>query len=341
MEWRAECSKNAGETQYLCAHRCNYYFSVCGIFIYKIGETMYYGIEAGGTKFVCAWGTGPEDLHDRITIPTTTPTETLSRVIEHIRAVSTKTKLLGIGAAVFGPLGLNPEHDHFGYITSTPKLAWRYCNFVEELTKATALPIAFDTDVNVTAMGEYHWGNGHNISDFIYMTVGTGIGAGAFVNHRLCHGALHPEMGHILISKLANDTGKSVCAYHDTCLEGLASGPSLQARHQVDDAMKLDADHIAWEIEAHYLALALVNYTFCLSPKRIIIGGGVMQQVNLLKKIQQKVAPLIGGYVQHANLNDISNYIVSPGLKNNTGVLGAIALAKTTQKTEVAPCNSF
>ena len=288
-----------------------------------------YGIEAGGTKFICAWGTGPDDLHDRIVIPTTTPAETMSQVIAHIQAVQRKARLHGIGAAVFGPLGLNPELKHYGYITSTPKLAWRYYDFIGTLQNAVSLPVVFDTDVNVTAQGEYYWGAGQGISDFIYMTVGTGIGAGAIVNGKLCHGAMHPEMGHILIPKLPHDCGKSVCAYHDACLEGLASGPSLQARWSVSDAMDLPLDHPAWEMEAHYLTMALTNYTLCYSPKRIIMGGGVMQQTQLFQMIREKLMSFLGGYVKHQYLENLMEYVMPPMLKNNAGVLGAIALAQT------------
>jgi len=294
----------------------------------------FYGIEAGGTKFICAWGTDPDHLHDRVVIPTTTPHETMQKVIEHIRATQKKTTLAGIGAAVFGPIGLNPELDNYGYITTTPKAGWQHYNFVGELKNATGLPVVFDTDVNVTVMGEYYWGAGRGLSDFIYMTVGTGIGAGALVNGKLCHGAMHPEMGHIIVPKLPTDRGKSVCLFHDACLEGLASGPSLQARWSVTDAMHLPTDHIAWDMEADYLAMALMNYTFTLSPKRIIIGGGVMQQTQLFQMIQQKMITLISGYVNHYYLSDLTNYIVPPALKNNAGVLGAIALASSNNVVE-------
>lgn len=295
----------------------------------------FYGIEAGGTKFVCAWGSGPGDLHDRIVIPTTTPEETMQKVVSHIKEVSQKTTLLGIGAAVFGPLALNPEMENYGCITTTPKQYWRHFNFIGCLHNETKLPVAFDTDVNVTAMGELAWGAGKGISDFIYVTVGTGIGAGAIVNGRICHGALHPEMGHMFIPKHPHDQGESVCIYHDKCLEGLASGPSLHARWGVSDAKHLSPDHKAWDLEAHYISLALANMTFCLSPKRIILGGGVMQQRHLFPMIHDKLVEMLGGYVQHAYLDAIEDYVVPPQLKNNAGVLGAIALAKTqiTKKT--------
>lgn len=295
----------------------------------------FYGIEAGGTKFVCAWGSGPDDLKDRVVIPTTTPEETMSAVVAHLRSVMKKVKLNGIGAAVFGPLALNPEMENYGCITSTPKQAWRHYNFVGALHHATKLPIAFDTDVNVTAIGEQAWGAGKFISDFIYITVGTGIGAGAVVNDRICHGALHPEMGHILIPRHEKDLGKSVCSFHDSCLEGLACGPSLHVRWNVADAFDLPATHPAWELESHYLAVGIMNYILCLSPKRIILGGGVMQQSHLFPMIRKKVKKLINGYVQHDYLEKIDEYIVPAQLKNNAGVLGAIALARTHFDTPI------
>lgn len=288
----------------------------------------FYAIEAGGTKFVCAWGSDPNHLYDRVTIPTTTPEDTLPKVIAHIKSIQKKVTLSAIGAAVFGPIGINPDFPDFGYITSTPKLAWRNFPFVSELQKETHLPVFFDTDVNVTAMGEHQWGAGKTLTDFIYMTVGTGIGAGAIVNNRLCHGAMHPEMGHLLIPLHPDDKANGTCHYHKNCLEGLASGPALCQKWGVSCATQLPLNHIAWEIEAYYLATALMNYTLCLSPKRIILGGGVMQQAHLLPKIRSQLHQLIGGYVSNHYLGDMTSYITKPHLSNNAGILGAIALAK-------------
>lgn len=289
----------------------------------------YYGIEAGGTKFICAWGSDPLHLYDRISIPTTTPEETMQQVFDHIRAVQKKVRLTAIGAAVFGPIGLNPDDPAFGYITSTPKLPWRNYNFLNELQSKTQLPVFFDTDVNITAVGEHHWGAGVGLSDFIYLTVGTGIGAGAIVNNQLCHGAMHPEMGHLLIPKHKDDPSNGICHYHDTCLEGLASGPALCHKWQVACATELPENHIAWEIQAEYLSMAAMNYTLCFSPKRIIMGGGVMQQTHLFPKIRKRLHQLIAGYVTNSYIENSEMYITEPGLKSNAGVLGAIALAKS------------
>ena len=299
------------------------------------GNNNYYAIEAGGTKFVCAWGTGPDDINDRISIPTTTPEETMPQIIEHIKQSQenaqkkSNKKIKAIGAAIFGPLGLNPEFDSYGHITATPKLPWRNFDIIGELKKQSNLNITFDTDVNIAAMGEHKWGAAKNISDFIYITVGTGVGAGAIINNQICHGAMHPEMGHILIPKHKDDPGNCVCPYHDSCIEGLAAGPSLKERWNVESAELLDKNHQAWEIESYYLATALVNYTLCLSPKKIIMGGGVMQQEHLFKLIRKDFIKLLAGYMSHPYISDIDNYIVPPMLKNNAGISGAIALAKS------------
>ncbi len=172
-------------------------------------------------------------------------------------------------------------------------------------------------------------GAAKNISDFLYITIGTGVGAGAIINNKICHGAMHPEMGHILIPKHPDDPGECICPYHDNCVEGLAAGPSLKERWKVESAELLDKNHKAWEIESYYLATALVNYTLCLSPKKIIMGGGVMQQEHLFNLIREDFLKLLAGYMSHPYISDINNYIVPPKLKNNAGILGAIALAKS------------
>ncbi len=287
------------------------------------------GIEGGGTKFVCAFGSGPEDLQERVVLPTQSPAETIKALAEYIHQVESKVKISGIGASVFGPLDLDPESPTYGYITSTPKNEWVNFNFVGALKQEFNYPIGFDTDVNAAVMSEYRWGAAQNLSDVLYLTVGTGIGGGLIINHQLVHGAMHPEMGHILIPQNKNDNFSGVCGYHGNCLEGLASGPSLKARWGVKSALDLPEDHIAWEIEANYLALALANYTLTISPKRIIIGGGVMRQNHLLPKIQRQLLKHLGGYIQNPTVvKNLETYIINPGLQENAGVLGAIALAE-------------
>ncbi len=287
------------------------------------------GIEAGGTKFVCAVGNGPDDLHNEIRFPTTTPQETLARTIAYFLEQSEAEDLHAIGIASFGPVDPNPKSSTFGFITTTPKPGWPNTNFVGIIHEALGVPVGFDTDVNAAALGEYRWGAGQGLDILMYMTIGTGVGGGGIVNGNLLHGLMHPEMGHIRIPHdLQKDPFPGLCPYHQDCFEGLANGPAIQKRWG-QSAETLPVDHPAWDLEAHYIALALVNYILTLCPQRIILGGGVMQQTHLFPMIREKVQTHLNQYLNVPSiLRDIDAYIVPPGLGNHSGVLGAIALAQ-------------
>lgn len=289
----------------------------------------YIGIEGGGTKFVCAHGSGPHDLQDRIVIPTATPDVTVHALLEYIQAICAKTPIAAIGVGMFGPLNLDKDSTHYGRVGNTTKKAWVHFDFVGALQRELKLPIGFDTDVNATAISEYRWGAAQGLSDFIYLTIGTGIGAGIMANHQLIHGAMHPETGHILIPQDKSvDPFQCICRYHQHCFEGLASGPAIKERWQVASALDLPPDHPAWDLEASYIGLALANYTLCYSPKRIIVGGGVMRQQQLLPKIRQQLLKYLGNYIENPLLQAVENYVVKPGLAENAGVCGGIALAE-------------
>jgi len=269
------------------------------------------GIEAGGTKFVCGVGAGPGDL-DTIHIPTTSPEATTAAALEFL----SKQPLEAVGIASFGPVDLAT-----GHITSTPKEGWRNFDLAGTVHRALGVPVAFDTDVNGAALGEARWGAAQGVSDFIYLTVGTGIGGGAMLNGRLVHGNAHPEMGHIRIPHdLSRDPFAGVCPFHGDCLEGLASGPAIEARWG-KPARELRPDHQAWILEAHYLALAMANWMYTLSPKLIVCGGGVAEQAQLFPLIRGELAGILNGYIAGCE-------IVQPGLGSRAGVLGALALAE-------------
>lgn len=292
------------------------------------------GIEAGGTKFICAIGNEQGDIKERARIPTTTPSETIPLVIEYIRNQQKKSSIDAIGIACFGPLELNKHSPQYGHITATPKTSWKNFDIVGTLKKEFGLPIGFDTDVNASALGEQCWGAAQHVDHFIYVTVGTGIGGGAMIDGKLLHGALHPEMGHILIPRTPDDDFPGVCPYHQDCLEGLASGPSMKERWHVKSALDLSADHKAWDLEAQYLAIACMNFTLLLSPKKIILGGGVMQQTHLFELIREKLKTLLAGYIQHPTVStEIEDFISPSGLTENPGVCGAVALAEQAYKT--------
>jgi fructokinase len=291
---------------------------------------LFGGIEGGGTKFVCAVGTEKGEILAQSRFPTTTPDETLARTVDFFKE---QTRILGplasIGVASFGPLDPRPDSVTFGRILLTTKPGWANADILGPLRAAFDLPIAFDTDVNGAALGEWRWGAAQGLDTFIYLTIGTGIGGGALVNGRLIHGLLHPEMGHIpLPHDKALDPFESNCPFHCDCFEGLASGPAMEKRWG-QKAELLPPDHPAWDLEAGYIALALRSFICTLSPQRIVIGGGVAQQPQLMPLIRTKTVASLNSYVQSpAILEEIDTYIVPPALGGQAGVLGAIALAQ-------------
>lgn len=291
---------------------------------------LFGGIEGGGTKFICAVGTGPDDIRAETRFPTAAPEETLRHVVGFFNEQTQRLgPLASIGIASFGPLDPRPGSPSFGHILPTPKPGWTNADIVGTIRAAINVPIAFDTDVNGAALGEWRWGAAQGLDTFIYLTVGTGIGGGVFANGRLLHGLLHPELGHIALPHdFKKDPFEGACLFHHDCFEGLASGVAIEKRWGQRGGT-LPEDHPAWELETEYIALALANYVYTISPERIIIGGGVGQLAHLLSRVQKKTREIINGYVQSASiLENIETYIVPPGLGNRAGMLGAIALAE-------------
>ncbi|MEH6943248.1 ROK family protein [Bacillus sp. JJ722] len=280
---------------------------------------LYGGIEAGGTKFVCAVGNQHGDIIERISVETTTPKETMEEVISFFG----KFDIASIGIGSFGPIDVNEESSTYGSITTTPKLAWRGYPFVAAMKEAFHVPVGFNTDVNVAALGEVTYGAAAGLDSCLYITIGTGIGAGAVVRGELLKGLSHPEMGHILVRRHPQDTYVGNCPYHKDCLEGLAAGPAIKARWG-KRGMDLQNQQEVWEIEGYYIAQALMQYILVLSPKKIIIGGGVMKQKQLFPIIYRHVTKLINHYVE---LPAGSEYIVSPKLGDNSGIIGSLILA--------------
>ena len=277
-------------------------------------------IEAGGTKFVCGTGTGPQDL-TTAQIPTTSPEETVERSISILREQS-GGRLDAVGIASFGPVDLRCDSPTYGFITSTPKPGWRDFDLAGALRRAFGVPVGFDTDVNGAALGEARWGAARGIADFVYLTVGTGIGGGAMVNGQVLHGMMHPEMGHIRVPHdRTADPFPGCCPYHGDCLEGLASGPAIQARWGLP-AADLPPGHDAWRLEAYYLALGLNNWACSLSPRRFVLGGGVMDQRQLFPMIEAELERLLNGYIRMPG-----EYVVPAALGGRAGVLGALVLA--------------
>ena len=281
-------------------------------------------VEAGGTKFNCGLGDENGNIIDQVSIPTTTPEETMKKVIEYFK--DKKFDVMGVGS--FGPIDPIKGSKTYGHITKTPNAYWSDYNLIGELKKHFDVPMEFDTDVNGAALAEAWWGAGKGFKNVMYITVGTGIGAGATVDGKMLQGLTHPEMGHISVKRHPEDTFEGTCSFHGDCLEGMAAGPAIEKRWG-KKGIELAEDNRVWEMEAYYLSQALVNYILILSPEKIIMGGGVMKQKQLFPLIHKNVKEMLNGYVDKKEiLEDIENYIIYPGLGDYAGFIGSFALGK-------------
>lgn len=291
----------------------------------------YGGIEGGGTKWICAVANEQGEIVARVRFPTVEPDATVAQAVGVFKDFEAQQgeKLTAIGIASFGPVDLNRASQYYGYITETPKPGWSYADVAGPVQAAFPdVPVGFDTDVNGAALGEQRWGAAQDWDTFVYITVGTGIGGGGMVNGTMMHGLIHPEMGHIVLPMRDDDPlDRGVCPFHPNCLEGLANGPAI-AQRWGQPGQDLPHDHPAWDLEAYYLAHACEAITAILSPQGIILGGSVMHQQQLFPLIREKTAGLLNGYLKHDRLlSGMDDYIVPPGLGDNAGVMGAIALA--------------
>ena len=287
---------------------------------------IYGSIEGGGTKFVCAIGSAPDDLRAEITIPTTTPDETLDRAVSFL---SQHGPLDAIGIAMFGPLDLDRSSVTYGSVRATPKPGWSGAEIVAPFQDAFGLPMGFDTDVNGAALGEGRWGAGRGLKTFLYVTVGTGIGGGGVIDGKPMHGLVHPEIGHLRIPRHPEDPFPGRCSFHGDCLEGLAAGPALAERwgRPVED-LGADLDQ-AVAFEAHALGHAMANLVLTVSPERIILGGGVMRVPGLLDATRSQMVESLGGYVDAPALGDgAARFLVAPELGDRSGIAGGLVLAE-------------
>ncbi len=280
-------------------------------------------LEAGGTKMVCAIGDETGAIFERASFPTLTPEETLPVLTGWF--AERGIEALGIGA--FGPTGVDPASPTFGDILETPKVAWRGCHLRQAFVDALGVPVGYDTDVNVACLGEATFGDSKGMQDLVYVTIGTGVGAGVILGGRLLHGMLHPEAGHMLVTRVPGDEGPCHCPSHTCCLEGMAAGPSIQARWG-KPAVELADKPEVWQIEADYLAQMCANLVLVYSPRRIILGGGVMHQEQLYPLVREKTLDYLGGYITAPELGDIEGYITAPSLNDNQGAMGALELGR-------------
>ncbi len=278
-------------------------------------------LEAGGTKMVCAVGDEWGTITERIQIPTTTPEETIGAMTAWFR--NQNIDALGIGC--FGPIDLRRTSDTYGYITTTPKPGWAWCDMAGTFERELKVPVGFDTDVNASVLGEVTFGQAKGMQTVLYVTVGTGIGLGIYVNGMLHHGILHPEAGHVLLNVHPEDHWKCRCPYHPNCFEGLACGPAIEERWG-KRAEELRDHPKVWQMEAYYIAQALMDYICILSPEKVILGGGVMKQQQLFPLIRSEVDRLMNSYLEVEQMHHLDAYIVPESLNGDQGILGCLRL---------------
>lgn len=285
-------------------------------------------VEVGGTKVLCLVGSGADDIVSQARIPTGEPRQTLAAVIAFLqREVASGGPLDAVGVASFGPLELRRSHPRYGFITTTPKPAWCDVDVVGPFRRTLGVPVGFDTDVNGAALGEGRWGAAGDLDTYVYVTVGTGIGAGAVIEGRVVHGLGHPEMGHLSVARQPGDDFAGGCPLHGDCLEGMASGVALAARWGCP-AERLEGDQLraATELEAAYLAAGLRNIVYALAPQRIVIGGGVAGLPELFPLLRAHLSATLASYPglpEHAG----DDFVVPAELGSLAGPLGAFVLA--------------
>ena len=283
------------------------------------------GIETGGTKIICAVAEDENNIIERIKIDTQTPDVSIPKVVDFFK----QYKIDAMGIGTFGPADINPESEKYGYITTTPKEGWRDYDLLGSVMKHFDIPSVIDTDVNGAALGEYNLGAGRGKESLVYMTVGTGVGAGAVLNGKTLHGISHPEMGHMILRRHPDDNYKGTCPYHLDCMEGLTAGPSILARTG-KPGIELDDNHEVWNFLAYYIAQAVFNITLVLMPEVFILGGGVMQQKQLFAKIRSRFLEISNGYIQIDEIvNNVDSFIIAPQLGGDAGIKGALCLAKS------------
>ncbi|MCM1135828.1 MAG: ROK family protein [Clostridium sp.] len=284
-------------------------------------------LEAGGTKMVCAVGDETGKIFEQVSIPTITPEETVPQMVEYFK----KAGIEALGIASFGPIDPDKGSATYGYITSTPKLPWQNYNIVKAFEDALGCPVGFDTDVNGSVLGEATFGQAKGKNCIAYATIGTGVGVGVFIEGKLLHGMLHPEAGHVMIQRRESDKYPGKCPYHKNCLEGMAAGPAIEERWG-KKAIELKDNEEVWDLEAYYIAQALVGYVLTLSPEMIILGGGVMHQEQLFPMIRNYVKEMLNGYIKTEEIENMDSYIVPASLHDDQGIMGCLELARRALK---------
>jgi len=290
---------------------------------------LFGAVELGGTKIVCAIGTGPDDVREIVRLSTRDPAASLADVTSWLVAGAQRHGPLdAVGVAAFGPVETRRDRPAFGRLLATPKEGWAGTDVVTPVRHALNLPTGLQTDVVGAALAEERWGAGRGVDSIVYVTVGTGIGAGAIVRGRPLTGVPHAEMGHQSVARQPDDTLPGVCPFHGDCLEGLAAGPALRARWGAP-AEGLTGVHLAAavDLEARYLADGLRTIAYTLAPHRIVVGGGVSGMPGLLAHLRTRLRASLAGYPGVPEHDDDS-FLVAAVLGDRAGALGGFVIAE-------------
>lgn len=279
------------------------------------------GIELGGTKCICILARSPDDVIDQVRVDTSNAHSTLAKINAVLDRWHMEHGFEGLGIASFGPLELGPSARDYGSIVSTTKPGWSDTPVFSRLARF-AVPVAIDTDVVGAARAEQRWGAARGLKDFVYITVGTGVGVGAIISDRTVNGRGHGEMGHLRVPRLSGDDWPGVCTFHGDCVEGLACGPAIVMRHGPGP---IADDWPGWASVEHALAMLVHNLLLSVQPQRVLMGGGVANgRPQLIDAVRQRALESLGGFYSAGELTD--DFLVAPGLGNRAGPLGALAL---------------
>ena len=289
-------------------------------------ERVFAGVELGGTKSIAVLAREGEII-EQVTLPTLGPDETLGALSHQLRDWARNHSVSALGIASFGPIRLEASAPEYGRMHETPKPGWSGAPVAEALTAGLDCPWLIDTDVNGAALAEYRWGAGRGTTSLCYVTVGTGVGGGLVIDGRPVHGAMHPEIGHLRLRRMAGDSFAGACRFHGDCVEGLISGPALAGRFGSDPAQVSSQDprREAVASDIAELAAAMLLTT---SAQRILIGGGVgLARTALLDRARALLVERQGAYLPFLDAATAQVMLGAPALGEQAGPLGAIALA--------------
>lgn len=291
-----------------------------------MSEPLLAAIELGGTKTIVTVARGLGEAIKTSRMPTEMPGRTIGAVGDLLESWQARHgPIAALGIAAFGPVRLDPDARDWGYVLPTTKPGWTGAAVAPALQRRLGCPVAIETDVNAAALAEARLGAGQGCRHLAYVTVGTGVGVGLVLNGAPHHGTLHPELGHLLVRRDPRDAFAGICTFHGDCLEGLASGPAIQARlgRPLD---QLGENHAFRDVLVGYLAQLSAVLVMALSVERIVMGGGVLTRLDLLPAINARLSALLAGYLPE---RDAGPAVVAPALAD-AGLHGALLMAQSS-----------